>query len=208
MSSRRRRHTDRTSERIRIVSLRYVAALVVVVFGIFLCGDSRADARVPLPLQAQLISRLGTFDRNFANRAGSVALVLVVSKPGNAESKFEANSVARSLEGLRQIGGIATRIEQIELTDGPALAARCRANKVALVYFATGLESEMSRVSSSLDGVDVLTVGSSAQHAENGAVVGFGLEEARPKLILNMKRAKSQNVSFKAELLKLARIIE
>jgi len=206
MSSSRRRHTDRTSERVRIVSLRYVAALIVVVFGIFLCGDSRADARVPLPLQAQLISRLGTFDRNFASRAGPVALVLVVSKPGNAESKFEANSVTHALEGLRQIG--ATRIEQIELTDGPALAARCRANKVALVYFATGLESEMSRVSSSLDGVDVLTVGSSAQHAENGAVVGFGLEEARPKLVLNMKRAKSQNVSFKAELLKLARIIE
>ena len=41
----------------------------------------------------------------------------------------------------------------------------------------------------------------------DGAVVGFDLEEGRPKIVVNLKRAKAQNVDFKAELLKFARIV-
>jgi len=66
----------------------------------------------------------------------------------------------------------------------------------------------MPRVAAALEGIDVLTVGSTAQHAEKGAVVGFELDEARPKIVLNMKSARAQNVAFKAELMKLARILE
>jgi hypothetical protein len=66
----------------------------------------------------------------------------------------------------------------------------------------------MVRVAAALAGADVLTVGTTARHAENGAVVGIGLEEAHPKLVVNLARAKAQNVSFKAELIKLARVVE
>jgi hypothetical protein len=189
--------------------LRWIGALVVALTAMMVCADSRADARLPLQLQAQLVGRLGTFDRNFQNRAGAVAHVLVVHRGGNAESRSEASSFAKATTGLREVGGLPARVEELEYTDGPSLAARCRSQKVALIYFAVGLESEMPRVASALAGVDVLTVGATAQHAESGAVVGFGLDrrEARPRLVLNLRSARAQNVEFKAELLKLARIV-
>ncbi len=163
---------------------------------------------MPAQLQAQLVSRLASFDRNFANRAGPVAHVLIVYRANDTESQVEATSIARALEELRQVGGIPARIELADFSDPAALVARCRAQRVALAYFATGLEPEMPRLAAAFEGVDILTVGASASHALSGAVVGFGLEEARPKIVANTKRARVQNVLFKAELLKLARIVE
>jgi len=191
-----------------MTSWRYLAGLAVVLFATMLCGDSWADARVPTQLQAQLVARLGTFDRNFQSRAAPVAQILVVHQAGNSESSFEATSLAKAIGELHDIAGLPAKVEEAEFSDGPSLAARCRARKIAIVYFTVGLENDMPRVAAALSGVDVLTVGTSARHAENGAVVGFGLEESRPKIVLNLKQARAQNVNFKAELLKLARIVE
>ena len=188
--------------------MRVVAGIAMVLLAMVLSADSRADAHVPPQLQAQLVGRLGSFDRNFQARAGAAALVLVVHKAGDAESSFEAASLAKALGELHDVGGLPPKVEEAEFGDVAQLAARCRARHVAIVYFAGGLENEMGRVAGAFSGVDVLTVGTSARHAENGAVVGFGLEEARPKLVLNLRQARVQNVNFKAEVLKLARLVE
>jgi hypothetical protein len=163
---------------------------------------------VPLALQARLVSRLGAFDRNFKARAGPLANVLVLHRAGNAESTFEGASLARALSELDKIGDVPARVEDREFVDAEWVAQRCRTAGIAIVYLTVGLESDTRRIANALAGVDVLTVGTSARHAENGAVVGFALEEARPKLVLNLKQAAAQNVKFKAEVLQLARIVE
>jgi YfiR/HmsC-like len=186
----------------------WLALLGLLVALVTIAGRARADARVPMPLQAQLTGRLGTFDRNFQARAGTVAHVLVVHKPGNAESQAAAKSFATAVLELRQVGGLPAAVEIAPLVDGPRLAARCRSEKIALVYLAAGLEQDVPGIAAALAGADVLTVGPTAAFATGGAVVAFDLEEARPKLILNLRSAKAQNVSFKAELIKLARLVE
>ncbi len=189
----------------RVIAL----AVGIALLGLTVSTDSWADAaHVPMHLQAQLTGRLGSFDRNFQARAGSVARVLVLHKGGSAESEAAATSFAKAIGDIHMVGGLNATVEEATFTDGPKLAARCREQKIALVYFAVGLEGEMSRAAGALVGVDVLTIGASASYATSGAVVAFDLEEARPKLVLNLKSAKAQNVSFKSELLKLARIVQ
>lgn len=188
--------------------IRWLGGMLVVLVAFFCSAHSRAGVRVPLSLQAQLVARLGGFDRNFAARAGGVAQVLVVRRAGDADSKSDATAFAKALGDIGTIGGIPLHIEETEFGDPAALAQRVRAQRLAVVYFSSGLEGEMSRVAAALGGIDVLTVGASAQHAERGAVVGFDLDEARPKIVLNMKSAHAQNVAFKAEVLKLARILD
>lgn len=167
----------------------------------------RADSNVPYPLQAQLVSKLGAFDRNLPARAAGKARVLVLQKVGDAESARGAENVAKALAAIGQVGGIAAQVD-IEGYSGPAsLAQRCREKKLAIVFFSTGLDAEMEGVGAALNGVDVLTVGATASNASRGTVVAFDLEEGRPKIVVNVARAKAQNVSFKAELLKLARIV-
>jgi hypothetical protein len=179
-----------------------------VVLCLLLCRGSSADSGVPLALQARLLSRLCSYDRNFKERAGPVANVLVVHRKGHSDSTFEGAALAKAIAELRNVGGLPFKVDQAAFSDAESLAKRCRTDKTSIVFLTVGLEGDTSRIASALVNVGVLTVGSSARHAENGAVVGFGVEEARPKLVINLKQAAAQNVKFKAEILTLARLIE
>jgi hypothetical protein len=176
---------------------------------LFLARERRAHAAVVVPanLQAQLIVKVSAFDRNFGARAGDTALVYVVQQAGDAESERLAAAVVTTLGGLGDIAGKPKRIESIAYEGPGRLADRCRTSRPAVVYFSSALEGDMASIASALSGVDVLTFGATAAHAERGAVVGFDLEEGKPKLVVNVTRAKAQNVSFKAGLLNLARIV-
>jgi hypothetical protein len=186
----------------------WAAAFICFVLGVLVCHESGADSGVPLSLQVRLLGRLGTYDRHFKDRAGQIANVMVVRRKGDAESAFEQAGLVRALVELREIGGVPIRVNEAEFTDAEALARRCRTERIAVLLLTIGLETEMPRLAAALDHADILTVGTTARHAENGAVVSFSLEEARPRLVINLPRAKAQSVDFTAELLALARVIQ
>lgn len=187
---------------------RLLGALAVMLLALLASQHAWAGGQVPFALQAQLVARLGSFDRRFAERAGPAARVLVVSKPGDPGSRADGGAFARALGEQRTVVGLPLVVEEAELADVGALVQRVRTQHIALVWFSSGLADEMPRVAAAFAGVDVMTVGAAVQHAEKGAVVGFDLEEARPRIVLNLRSARAQSVDFKAELLKLARIVD
>jgi hypothetical protein len=170
-------------------------------------GVALADVSVPIQLQAQLVSKIGAFDRNFAARAGSNALVLVVEKPGDNDSVDVGTHFASALASIHKVGGTSVQVDVLAFTTAASLAERCRAQRISLVYLSTSLEADVAAIATALSGVDVMTVGATAAYAIKGTVVGFDLEEGKPKIVLNLARAKAQNVSFRAELLKLAHLV-
>jgi len=185
-----------------------VVAIGLLLLGLFVCLDSFAESAVPLSLQARLLARLGPYDRNFKSRAGSAAKILVVHRKGDDESAFEQASLVRALREIPDIGGVPLQIDEAEFTDVERLAKRCRAERIAVLYLTRGLEADTPRLAAALANADILTIGTSARHAENGAVVGFALEQARPRIVINLPRARAQNVDFRTELLVLARLIQ
>jgi len=186
----------------------WALTLLCTVLGVLVCLDSSAESAVPLSLQVRLLARLGPYDRNFKRRAGSVVNVLVVRRKGDEESAFEQASLLRVFAELHDIGGLPVHVSEADFNDVESLAKRCRMDRIALLYLTHGLEADTPRLATVLANGDILTVGTSARHAENGAVVGFALEEARPRLVINLPRARAQNVDFRAELLALARLIQ
>lgn len=185
---------------------RFVRCLLVLAV-LFLASRAHAEVSVPAKLQAQLIAKVASFDRNFARRAGGNALVLIAVRPGDPESAQLAQQVAAALVELGDVGGVAKTVEVVAFTGAAALAETCKSRRVALVYLSAGLDREAGGIAAALAGGDVLSIGASGAHAERGAVIGFDLEGGRPKIVVNQAAAKAQNVALKAELLKLARIV-
>jgi hypothetical protein len=181
-------------------------SLLAVVALLAVSSPARAEVRVPVQLQAQLSAKIAAFDRNFGARAGATAKVLVVQKAGNDESAHTATLFVAALQALGQVGGVKAEIEVVTFHSAAAIAERCRSGHVALAYFSAGLETEMGGIAQALAGVDILTIGASAVHAERGAVVGFDLEDSKPKMVVNLASAKAQKVELKAELLRMARV--
>ncbi len=184
-----------------------VIALLVVLVSPMRSGVARADVTVPVHLQAQLVSKIGAFDRNFAARAGDSARVLVVERSGDDDSIDVGTHFARALEDVHKIGATVAEVEVLAFTTAASLAEHCRTQKVSVVYLSTRLDADVGLIANALSGVVVLTVVASAAYAARGTVVGFDLEEGKPRIVINLGRAKAQNVSFRAELLKLARLV-
>ena len=165
-----------------------------------------ADVSVPIGLQTVLIGKIAAFDRAFHGRSAGKARIIVVHKSGGDSARI-GHQVAKALEEMHDIAGLPKSVEAREWDSPAALSSAIRERPTALVYLSVGLETEAAGIAGALAGVDVLTVGATGAIAERGACVGFELEEGKPKLYVNLRVAKAQKVDFRAELLRLVKLV-
>jgi len=168
-------------------------------------GARAADVSVPVTLQCQLIGKIAAFDRAFHARSGPKARLIVVHKDG--ESARVGHHMAQALQDLPDISGLPKTVETLQWSGSSALVAAVRARPTALVYLSVGLEVDAVAIAAALAGTDLLTFGATGAHAERGTCVGFELEEGKPKIYVNLRVAKAQNVDFRAALLRLVKLV-
>jgi hypothetical protein len=69
-------------------------------------------------------------------------------------------------------------------------------------------ESELAAIAEACAGISVLSVGALARYVERGTVLAFDLVGGKPKLLVNLTRARKQQVDLSSSVLKLMRVIE
>jgi hypothetical protein len=164
-----------------------------------------ADLSVPAGLQSTLIGKIAAFDRGFPKRSGSTARLIVTYKGG--DSTRIGRQIAAALGEMPDIGGLPKTVETLDWTSPEALVAAIRTRPTAMAYLSLGLEAEAPAIAAALAGTDVLTVGATGVIAERGACVGFELEEGRPRIYVNLGVTKAQKVDFRADLLRLVKLV-
>jgi hypothetical protein len=165
-----------------------------------------ADVSVPVGLQSIFITKIAAFDRAFRARGGSNARLIVVHKGGGDSARI-GHEMAKALEEMPDIAGLPKSVETRPWESPLALASIVRERPTALVYLSLGLEPDASGIAAALAGLEVLTVGATRAIAEGGACVGLDLEEGKPKLYVNLRVARAQKVDFRAELLRLVKLV-
>ena len=183
---------------------------MLLCFALWAGGLRRAhaeDVSVPLPMQVQLFASVADYDKGFAERAkGKVKIVLLTSK--NPDSARAATQVQSGLGRVVLIGGQPHEESVVRFESGSALANLCRSNGISVVFLMPGFQSEIADIKSNLDGVNVLTVATIGSYVQQGIVLGFDVISGKPKLLVNLAQARAQKVAFKAELLKMVKVIE
>jgi hypothetical protein len=163
---------------------------------------------VPIRLQAELLAKVATYDRNFAARTGERVRTLLVMKERDPESGRAAAEMKSALASIPTIGLLPHDEELATYSDGAALAEMCRARKISIVYVAPGFSQQVDTIRETLGRLSVLTVGSIAEYVPNGIVLGFDLVSGRSKLLVNLTQARRQGIEFRAEILKLTKVYE
>jgi hypothetical protein len=164
------------------------------------------SAAVPADVQAALLSKLERYDRNFPTRSGELARVLIVVKPGNAKSDRSAEEMKSALGRLANIGGLPHKELVHDFNGADGLAARCRSDHVAVVYFTPGFDSELGDIRTALGKLDVLSLAASPEYVSQGIVLGFELEAGAPKILFNLEQARKQHVDLPASVLRLMKV--
>jgi hypothetical protein len=170
--------------------------------------SARGEAlRVPVRLQAELLAKVAAYDTRFAARARGKALVLVLQLAGLAEAERFAASIRAELGMQARIGGVEHMVEVLQFVSAAELGKACRERQPAIVYLGPGLSTFVPAIAEALAGLDLLSVSPVPEDVARGAVLGFEVVSGKPKLLVNLQHARRQNVAFKPELLRLARVI-
>lgn len=180
-----------------------VCAVIALVASPLAHGD---DVTVPVELQVQLLGRVARYERRFAARSES-AHVLVVSQPRQAESQRVASQIVAAIARTGQLGGRAVAVSRHEYAGQAALWAEVDRTHASIVYFTGGLGADMVAITAAGGGRSVITVSAVGSDVDHGAVLGFELVSSRPQIAVNLGRARTQQLEFSAQFLRLARVV-
>jgi len=166
------------------------------------------EATLPIAIQVELLVKVASYDRNFQQRAGDRAYILIVTKPGNGDSARVAAQVEAGLARVPEIAGLP-HDERVTPYHGAAeLADLCRTEHAAIVFFGPGFREDVRAIREALDGVDVLSVSAIPEYVEAGIVLGFDVASGRPELLVNLPQAKRQKVALRADVLRLMKVFQ
>jgi YfiR/HmsC-like len=183
------------------------AAAAAVSLGLIALAASRTGmaqvSAVPAEIQAELLAKLEGYDRGFAGRAGDTARILLVVKPGSTKSQVSAEEMRGALGRLDRIAGLPHVETIVPYAGAPALAQRCRAEKIAVVYFTAGFDDEIEALRVALTDDNVLSLAAVSDYVPRGIVLGFDLESGKPKILINLEQAKRQGINFSSDVLRL-----
>jgi hypothetical protein len=191
------------TRRAAISSLASLALLLVA------SPDRAEDVVVPVGVQAELLVKVAAYDRNLPGRAGDRVVVVIVTKPGDADSARVGAAMQKALSGQPTIAGLP-HVESLASYEGaPALAKLCRDKRAGILYLAPGFtDDEIGAMAKALDGVDVLSTAAMPAFVPKGIVLGFDLVSGKPRLLVHLAQAKRQRVALSAEVLKLMKVYE
>jgi hypothetical protein len=185
-----------------------LATLALAVSLAFGGGAWASSPAVPPRLQATLTAKLAAFDRALDARAEGSVSVIVLSREGNAGSARTASAFTEGLRSISNIAGMPHREVSLVYSTPAALVELIHREKASIVYFSEGFEEIAPDIAAALDGGDVLTVAAEVEAVKRGIVVGFDLVSGQSKLLVNFPQSKRQGVRFRADLLRIAVIIE
>jgi hypothetical protein len=170
-------------------------------------GDARGDeGGVPASVQAQILTRILPFDRNFASRAGHSVLVELVQIDGDPDS---TSAILRIARALSDIGKVADRpmIERtVAFQSAGELVKGARADGAQVLYLSPGLAPLVSAIAVALADSGILTFAGDEDFVRLGAVLGVAIDAGKPRISINLNQAKAQNIDFPASVLRLAKV--
>jgi hypothetical protein len=167
------------------------------------------DASVPVSLQMDLLLKVASYDKNLKERAHDRVRVAVLIRQGDADSGRSAAQALKALAETDDVDGLPLERISMTYTDGPTLTRLTHDGNVSVLYVTPGFsEGEIDAMGRALDGVSVLSAGALAKYTLRGVVLGFDLAGGKPKLLVNLDRAKRQSVELSSSVLKLMRVVE
>ena len=189
--------------------LRILSACLFAV-ALLVCSRSALadEVAVDVNLQAKLLTKVVKFDRNMAARAKGTVKVVIVKKDSDSQSSSFAKRIEFALSGLPDMGGMPHVVSVVSYQSVDQLKKMVDAGDASIFYFAPGFGTEVVEISKGLSGKDVMTVTSVAENVAAGIVVGFGMENGKPKIFIHFGQAKKQLVDLPSALLNICQVFQ
>jgi len=185
------------------------ALLLVAVVVSWPVSSARAeDPAIPLQLQAELTAKVVEYAQSPSSQGLSVMRIGILVRNGSVESQHFATELKATFGRMGAIAGLAHEEAVMTWSTPAAFAEEARRRQLFAVYLTPGLRGEIPAIAHALEGVQIISVAAVDNYVAGGAILGFELVSGRPRMVLNLPQAKKQGVAFRAQVMKLMRIVD
>ena len=183
------------------------AILLIILYGVV---ASAQEMPVPIKIQYELFLKILTYDRSFKKRVGDEIVIGIVYQRRFRISLNVKNELVEVIEksSTKKLEEIPIRYVPIDLDDEPALTDAISRNSIDILYVAPLRALELKTITELSRQKQVMTLTGVPDYVKSGLAVGIGLKGKRPQIIINLPAAKAEGVDFRAQLLKVAKIIK
>jgi hypothetical protein len=166
------------------------------------------DPAIPLQLQAELTAKVVEYAQTPSSQGLGVMRIGILVRTGSVESQHFASELKATFGRMGTIAGLAHEEAVMTWSNASAFAEEARRRQLFAVYLTPGLRGEIPAIARALEGVQIISVAAVDGYVSGGAILGFELVSGRPRMVLNLPQARKQGVAFRAQVMKLMRIIE
>jgi hypothetical protein len=185
------------------------ATLLVAAMLLTPVSSARAeDPAIPLQLQAELTAKLVEYAQSPSTQGLGVMRIGILVRSGSVESQHFGGELKAAFGRMATIAGLPHEEVVITWSNAAALAEEARHRQLFAVYLTPGLRGDVTGVARALEGAAVISVAAIDAYVSNGAILGFELVSGRPRMVLNLTQARRQGIVFRAQVMKLMRIVE
>lgn len=194
--------------RIMRLQIRLAAAILLILTAVNPIRSE--DGRVPFDLQAKLLLKILTFDRNLETRVDSAVVVGIVYQPGYRQSERARSELSAALDKYsdKKVKGLPVSVVTIRYLSRLDLMAKVRSENVSVLYVTSCDSAHLEEIIKVARENHILTISSEKSHVEEGISLAVGLKENKPQITINLSSAKAEGCEFSSQLLKLAEVLE
>lgn len=162
---------------------------------------------MPVRVQVSLLNRVIPFDRKFALRVHGTLCVAVVVDDRDIDSVRVGAQLLSELGSIESLGSFEHHAARVAFSSAQALADECRRLRAGVVYVTPGLREPIAKVAEALQGLKVLSVATLPEQVAEGLVLGSAARSGKPRVLVNLKQARLQEVDFRADFLRMAEVV-
>ena len=184
----------------RLLSVLLLAALTA--------GTAARADELPVQLQIQLLSKMTSSIPNLQPASGPLKVLVVF--PGKADATSRAaQTVVNAIRQTAKFGSFDTEAKPAPFIDAAALKALIIAEKPQALYVPPEVDpAAVAAIVEASSGTGVVTISATSDQPKQGIMLGFALMEARPRVLVNLKVARREQVEFKNALLTYTVIVD
>ncbi len=169
---------------------------------------SAQDIEVPMSIQVALLSKILSFDRNLERQDGAIVVGVVYQRRVRASVLAKESVISLVGRETRATGGVPIRCLPIDLTDVASLDSAIVENDIDVLYITPLRAVNLQSITAISRKRGVLTSTGVTEYVPKGVAVGFGAEQERPRILVNLPAAKAEGADLSSGLLKLVQLIE
>lgn len=179
--------------------MRAFAAIFLVLFA---CAASAEE--LPLQLQVQLLQKTSAYITSLAPGEAGKLKVLIIH--GGDKPTRIAEQLSDAINKLGQLGKYPAEAKPVALS---GLKAALGSEKPQMLWVTPDIDEKgVASVLEACGTTSIVTVSASQAHVKQGVILGFDLQEAKPRILVHLKQARAQSVVFLSGLLTHSVIVE